>query len=175
MVGYDSIIPPGREGKVTQEIKLSASKGGVVRKYVTVMSNAKNKPQLKLSLQCTIREELGIEPRYISLKPDDNGALKQTLTLTTQKADLQVSGVTFNEHEKKGAQTTNWQKSLPIHFKYELTKSDKPLQDGYLEYKLDVSLATPLEKTTYGEFTITTNHPKKPEATLTGVILEKSK
>ncbi len=143
-----------------------------MKKYVTVISNAKNTPQLRLSLAATIRPELGIEPGYLSLQPDREGKVSQTLTITTMKKDLGIESVTFKEQEKLGEKGENWRASLPLHFKHDL-KPGKLLPDGYTEYKLDISLQVPEGGLLSGDFVFKTNHPKKKEATLTGVILEK--
>jgi hypothetical protein len=175
VVGNDSIIPPGREGKVTQEIKIAHAHSGVLRKYVTVISNAKNKPELKLSLGCTIRSELGVEPGYLSITPDKNGDIKQVLKLTTQKKDLKVLEVRFVEQQKSDGKGAAWQAALPLKFTFKLTKTDTTLADDYIAYQLEISLHLEENKTLYGNFTIVTNHPKKKEISLSGVILEKAK
>ena len=176
MVGYDSIIPPAREGKITQEIKIGSGYHGLIKKYVTVTSNAKNQPELRLSLSFTIQTELEVSPAYLSLKPDKKGMIKQTLTITTQKKDLQVLEFSFKEQGKPDNNGVgNWQVSLPLRFTTELTKVDTVLSDGYLKYQLDVSLSLENNQITYGTFTLKTNHPKKEEITLNGVILEQEK
>ena len=50
MVGFDSIIQPGRVGTITPKIELKNLHGGAFMKSVTVTSNAKNTPSLRLSL-----------------------------------------------------------------------------------------------------------------------------
>lgn len=142
---------------------------------MTVISNAKNKPEMKLSLGCTIRAEIGVEPGYLSLTPDKNGDIKQELTLTTEKKDLKVLDVRFVSQKKSdGKETAAWQAELPIRFTFELTKTDTVLADNYLAYQLDISLHLEESKAMYGSFTIVTNHPKKKELSLNGVILEKA-
>jgi hypothetical protein len=175
VVGHDSIIPPGREGKVTQEVNLASGHSGVLQKYITVFSNAKNTPELRLSLKCTILAELDVDPKYLSLKPDKKGMIQQTLSLTTQKKDLAVLDVTFLENSKPAENANNWQAALPIRFAYKLAKNPAPLADGYLKYQLDISLTAQDSTALYGNFTIKTNHPKKSELTLSGTILERDK
>ncbi|MBN1577002.1 MAG: hypothetical protein JW913_10645 [Chitinispirillaceae bacterium] len=173
MVGHDSIIPPGREGKVTQEITIGHGYHGTLRKYITVISNAKNSQELRLSLGCTIHAELEIEPAYISLKPDKNGMTKQTLTVITAKKDLQILEVSFTEQEKPGNKDrTNWQVALPILFTSVVTKIDSVAIDGYLKYRLDISQTFNYTTPVYGNFTVKTNHPKKREVAINGVIHE---
>ena len=176
MVEHDSIIPPGREGKVTQKIALGSGHHGLVKKYVTVISNAKNHPELRLSLACTIRSELEIEPPYLSLRPDKNGLIRQSLTITTPKKDLKVLEFSFKENAKSNdLKGTNWQTALPLQFKTELTGTDSTDAEGYLKYRLDISLSLKDNAAAYGQFILKTNNPKKNEVVLTGVILEQEK
>lgn len=139
-----------------------------------MLSNAENVPRLKLSLKCTIRSLLGFEPGYLSLKPDKNGYVHRTLTVTTRKKDLVIKDVVFQEHKGRSNRGTNWQDKLPLHLNSKLTRSDTTFEDGYVQYKLDLTLQVPDDHTTtYGEFTVKSNHPKRNEVTLKGVILKK--
>ena len=173
MVGYDTIIPPGREGKITQEIKLGHGKTGKLRKYVTVTSNARNTPTLRLSLGCMIRDDLGITPGYISLTPDSTGKVTGELTLTTEKPDLKVSEVRFVENRHNTGNKNNWQAELPLLFTSKLTRTETIHPDGFIDYSLAISLNMTENKTLYGKFTIVTNHPKKQELTVQGTLLER--
>ncbi|MBN1307265.1 MAG: hypothetical protein JXA18_05075 [Chitinispirillaceae bacterium] len=144
-----------------------------MRKYVTVVSNAKNNPNLRLSLGCTIHAELEIEPKYLSLRPDKYGMVKETLTVLTSKKDLQVLEVSFMEQERFGNQEkTGWQTTLPILFTHALTKPDSSDAEGYLRYRLAISQALNYTTPVYGSFTVRTNHAKKQEVVVNGVILE---
>lgn len=155
---------------------MAAGHGGVIQKYVTVFSNAKNIPELKLSLKCNILAELEVEPQYLSLKPDKNKMVKQTLTLTTQKKDLEVLDVTFLENSNKPAEnSSNWQAALPLRFAFKLAKDSVLQANNYLKFKLEVSFTAQNSAPVYGTFTIKTNHPKKKELTFSGAILEPEK
>ena len=116
-----------------------------------------------------------VDPSYISVTPDKNGDIKQELTLSTQKADLIVTDVRFVENSKGGNPGTNWKEDLPMVFTSKLTKTDKKTDDGYVTYKLDISLNLAENEPIYGQFTIVTNHPKKRELTIPGTILARAK
>jgi hypothetical protein len=95
--------------------------------------------------------------------------------VTTQKKDLLIKDVEFYERNKPDP-GASWQEKLPLHLTHKLVKSDTTLEDGFLQYKLDLMLQLPDNyQTTYGEFTITSNHPKKTEVTLKGVLLKNKK
>jgi len=131
---------------------------------------------MKLSLAFTIRAELAVEPSYLSLRPNKKGTVQMTLTVTTQKKDLVIKSVAFKEHKKPGAPMDAWQTELSMPFNFKLEKTDTKLDDGYIEYKLNISTTVPEDHaTTYGNFTIETNHPKKKDVELRGVILELEK
>jgi hypothetical protein len=140
------------------------------------MSNAKNDPNLKLSLGFTIRSELGVEPSYLSIRPGAKGTVHQSLTLTTQKKNLEIKEVSFKESTRPGKGMNAWQADLSIPFNFKLEPTDKKLDDDYIEYKLDISTTVPEDhKTSYGNFIILTNHPKKKEIEVRGVIMEPQK
>jgi len=171
-VGYDSIIAPGKEGSVEAEVKLAGFRPGVLRKYITVYSNAKAKPEISLSLACNLRSELNIEPMYLSLTADQSGIVTQTFSIVSNKADLAISSVKFKEDPKPTNTASAWQNDLPITFTHTLTKTDKVHPDGFVEYSLVITLQLPVGKAAsmYGKVTVATNHPKKPEVDLTGSI-----
>ncbi|MCX7726984.1 MAG: DUF1573 domain-containing protein [Chitinispirillaceae bacterium] len=175
VLAYDSVILPNREGKVTLEIKLKGLPHGLLRKYITVISNAKNKPQLRLSLSCTLITELEITPKTISLRCDKYGFTNQTLNITSTKSDLKILEVSFKEEFEPENNNTpiNWQKILPLPFEFSLIKTDSITKEGYFKYKLTISQKVDYEKPVSGFFVIKTNHTQKKEILIYGVILEK--
>jgi len=167
-VGHDSIIEPGKTGKVTAEVNLTHFRAGPLKKYVTVFSNAKTKPELALSLACVIRSDLNVIPSSVRLVADKNGNLKQRLTLIANKSDLVVEDVSFIE-DGSGGSGPAWQEDLPIGFSHTLTKTDRVQPDGFFEYTLDISLTLPKDGklNMYGRLKIKTNHPTKSVVDLT--------
>ena len=128
---------------------------------------------MKLSLQFTIRAELAVEPSYLSIRPDKKGNSGISLKLTTQKKDLVIESVSFKEHKKTGKAMDAWQTALPMPLNFKLEQTDTKLEDGYIEYSMEISTSVPEDhKTTYGNFILKTNHPKKKEVELRGVIME---
>ena len=100
MVGHDSTILPGREGKVTQEINVGNLHSGSFRKFITVISNAKNTPEMRLSLGGTMRTNLE-SPNFLRLTPDSKGECKTEITLSTEKKDLKITEVAFKTHGRQ--------------------------------------------------------------------------
>lgn len=169
-VGHDTIIQPGKEGSVTAEINLAHFKAGSLRKYITIFSNAKKTPELSVSLGCTIRADLSIEPSYIRMTRDKSGTAKITLKITSNKKDLNITEALFKEDEKSGDTPGAWQKNLPIILGYTLTPSNVKLPDDFTEYKIDITAKVQDEFAVYGKFIFKTNYPGKEELSYSGVI-----
>jgi hypothetical protein len=171
VVGFDTTILPGREGSVTEEVAMSKVHEGAFTKCANVTSNAKNKSDLKLCLKGFVKVAVAVSPQYIQMKKGATGKPECNLTLTTEKADLQVKDVTFSSNTQSGAAAQSaWQSKLPIYLVFKLTKPEKPKDDGSWEYKLVVTLAADLPQNQYGEFVVTTNHPEAQELKENGLI-----
>lgn len=170
MVGYDSIIPPGREGKITQEIKIGSGHNGEVKKYITVVSNAKNTPEFRLSLAGTIRAQISIDPTYISLEPDSAGHTSIMLKLSTDMKDFKVTEVTFVENSRSDPNEPSWQAKLPTYLKFSLGKPEVVKTDGIFVYPLNASLDYKGSASKYGSFILKTNNPKKNEVSIPGIL-----
>ncbi|MBD3346551.1 MAG: hypothetical protein GF401_15965 [Chitinivibrionales bacterium] len=165
MVGYDSIIPPGQVGKLTQEISAKNFHGGNFKKSVTVISNAKNSPTLRLSVRGHIKPVLGLSTHYFTM--NNNSEKPFEVTLTTEKKNLKVSEIAFKSRNRSKAA---WQSDLPLYVSHKLIKPDKVKKDGYYDYTLQMSPKLDSEKTVHGEFIIKTNHPEKKEIKIRGRI-----
>lgn len=172
-IGYDSVIPPGREGKVTFEINLKGMHKGPVKKYVTVLSNAKNKPQLRLYLGCTYITELEIEPKVVSFRCDKYGFTTQTFNISSTKGDLKVLEVSFRQNPENEEEALSWQVIHPILFNFSLTKIDSSKIEGIFKYKLEVNQKIDHKNPLSGFLSIKTNYPQKEEIKIYAVILEK--
>jgi hypothetical protein len=168
VVGFDSIIPPGRVGKVTQEINLSAVHGGEFRKYITVISNAKNNEQLKLSLGGRIRSHLACTPDYVVMRKDSSGRNEGVLTIIADRKDLKISEISFaSQGEKTGLA---WQTALPLFVDYTIAKPDTSDKDGFYTYTVRMSINFAGDQNKVGDFLIKTNHPQKPEVKFSGML-----
>jgi hypothetical protein len=172
VVGFDSIIPPGREGKITQKIDLKNVHGGEFNKAVTVTSNAKNQPSLRLVLKGVIKPIIGMtmpdgqQATYLSLTTKAGGATNELL-LTTEKKDLQVKKVSFKVMGGGGGQP-EWQADMPTFINFTMQKPDSIKADGSMTYKLVFAPKADLKDSRDGEYTIETNHPDRAELKIRG-------
>jgi hypothetical protein len=177
VVGFDSIILPGREGKVTQEVDLSNFHGGNFKKTITVISDASNEPSLKLSLSGNVMAYIRVNAQYIRMQCEAGKENTAEIVLGSQKKDLKISDVTFeagagdNRHgQPAGGAMDQWQVSLPQPLTFKVKPSEKPDGDGYYDYTITVSRKDAPEKTSGGEFSFRTNHPSKKEIKIRGII-----
>lgn len=169
-VGYDTVIPPGKTGKLTQSVNIEGMTAMDFRKSITVFSNAKNNPEFRLSLGGIIKNYIDLSKQEIKLSTKDNKAWIDTITLTTSKADLAVTEISFKSYESSMSGTPAWQTDLRLFPEFTLTKiagADKNTNS----YNLSVSLMIKNTESQYGEFTIKTNHPKMPEIRVSGAIV----
>ena len=171
MVGYDSIIPPGRVGTVTESVNLSNYHGGSYTKSASIMSNAKNSPSMQISIRWVIKAYISASPSMIELIKDKNGDFKAEVTLTSEKAKLKVTEVEFRANEEKPANASGpaWQNELPVQISCFLEK-DTLKKDGYRDYiyKLSAKVVGVEKKT--GDFVFKTNHENAPELKVSGMV-----
>ena len=81
---YDETIQPGETGHITAEVSTNDFRGPVA-KYVTVFSNDRNNPSVRLTIRADVRPTLDILPgygRYIHVNGTAPKAQSQTLWAT---------------------------------------------------------------------------------------------
>jgi hypothetical protein len=174
VVGYDSIIPPGREGKVTQTVNLENYHGGAFRKSAMVESDASNTPSVALVIKGLIKAVIEITPTSIKFNNGDPIDKNPPLSVKTTKPDLKIEEVTFKPAESGNPATGGaavWQSDMPLYATFDFKRvSPKPDSLGDWEYQLRLAMTTKDTKMQWGEFTVTTNHPDKPQVNVHGEI-----
>ena len=165
VVDYDTLIPPKGSGTLLQKLDLHGLTG-VVRRGVTVLSNASNEPALRLTMVVTVEPVVGVDTRYIQL-----GEQSVTLELTSRKSDLQVREVLF-EHAAGGGSGGGgvWQQNLPEPLRFGFAPRAQKRDDGLSVYTLVLHRDKGREANAQGVFVITTNHPRKEEIRMRGFI-----
>jgi hypothetical protein len=142
---------------------------GSVKKGVSVKSNAKNKPDLHLSLAAKILAIIDVSPSYVRLK---SGGEKIKFKVKSQKKNLKVMNVEFKPQGRGGG--PQWQKDLPLPVKYSFALKDSTNKNGYYEYALSVWYGSPLDQTKHGIMYIYTNHAEKDKIEMRGSIAAKN-
>jgi hypothetical protein len=167
-VGYDSIIAPGKTGKVIQSIDLKNIHTGPFKKNMTIFSNAKNTPEFVVALGGTLKSYVTLSKENLQLVSADQKLFTDSLTLSTEKADLAVTSVSFKLYTSNES-TPTWQSDLELFPQYKLTKIESSDKKQSV-YKLVVTYSTKEKEPKFGDFTIKTNHPKVPEIKVPGSI-----
>ena len=142
---------------------------GPFRKYVTVISNAKNSPSMRLSLGGTIKSDINYTPGYIRMMAKPGDQWSEEIVLSTNKKDFKVTEIAFKPADSR-PNGPEWQASMPIFIDHKVTKSDSINADGYIDYRVTLSISFKETETKHGEFVIKTNHPKKGELKIPGMI-----
>lgn len=171
MVGYDSIIPPGRAGSITESVNLGNYHSGTYTKTATITSNAKNSPTMQVSMRWLIKAYVKISPTYVDIVKNKGGAFETEVTLSSEKADLKVMGVSFNSGDApQGAdKLASWKEELPVHVSFTLLK-DTIVQPKMHDFKYKLAASYGDAKVKSGEFVFKTNHPDAPEVKVNGQI-----
>jgi hypothetical protein len=167
VVGYDSIIPPGREGTIRPKIDLKGIHGAEFSKGITVVSNATNEPKLQLTLRGRVKALIALSTTNVDLK--NRAPESVDITLTTEKPDLQVNKV-YMKVPGNASGGPSWQSDLPLYLDYELVKSKQKDPEGNTVYTLKLWSKLELTEPRNGEITIETNYAEKPELTLRGNV-----
>ncbi len=178
--GYDSIIAPGKKGRINVEVNTEHFGEGSFEKRVTVASNAaKDAAVLILTI-------LGVKQSVIAASPENvhfnAGAKRDTgvvILLKTERKNLEVTGVTFSFDQNDPLMS--WRSSIPMP--YTLTRMPDAIKEqshsgkeaeqvnpALVTYKLTVPYSPAQKGDLYGQLVIKTNLPDKPELKLSGML-----
>jgi hypothetical protein len=167
VVGYDSIIHPGREGKITPEVNIKGMTGNF-HKTIRVLSNAQNKPAVALRMKGTVINFIQVENNYIRMqRGESNSKLVKNTWLKATVDNLKIKKVSFKPYSRKGPQ---WHNNLPFFIDFELNKRDTAKEGVYYTYDLTLSMPNTDEDPMAGYFVFETNHNKKREYKVRGMI-----
>jgi len=166
-VKYDSLILPGKSGKLTATVNLQGFPGGVISKSVAVLSNAENNPFVNLTIIVQKKAYIDISAPYISINA--NKPVIDPLYFTSKMATLKVLSVAFTEETIDKA-SKEWQPGRGLPLQYEWMSTDSTRSDSSRVYKLQLVMPK-IDKSCSGSFILTTNHPKKPQIIMPGTLL----
>jgi hypothetical protein len=166
VVKYDSLVQPGKTAKIESQVNIKGHSSGPISKFITVTSNAKNEPSVRLTIEATVVSVIECSETYLSLTTADAKSPK-TISLASKMANLKVTTVSFKSEANPG--TPDWQAEVPLSIKYEWRPTDSIRPDGYRIFKLAV-FSPGYDNSVNGRFIIKTNHPDKSELSLQGSI-----
>ncbi len=166
-VEYDTVIPPGKTGKLIPTIRVRGFSAGPMKKYVTVYTNDEKNSEVRLTVHADLIMSLSASQRYLHVGPDNNKENPVKIVLNTDKPDLRIKDIMFNETSKDKRQ--KWQPDVPlfIDFYYE-NEEPEPKGDGRYEYILNIFYEDTIEYRKYGNFIINSDHPQKPKLVIRG-------
>jgi hypothetical protein len=160
----DSVVQPGKAGHITMRLDLSEVRGGTFYKYLKVSTNCRNYPRARFAFYGVLKPIIHVDSGAIVLPTIGKKDTVQTVTLFTEKPDLQVTEVSFVIDNPP----FEWQSNLPIRFQFR--KTGKKNSEGLWSYTLQVFYSPVQKESWYGNFIVTTNHPDKPELKITGFV-----
>jgi hypothetical protein len=163
IVKFDTLVLPGKSSVIHATVNLAGFHAGPLSKYLTVISNAVNNGSLQLTITAAIKPIIEIAEMYITIQQQK----PRTIAFACVKKDLHVTAVGLTSGASSPTATL-WQSNLPLPIPFTWTAgTTRP--DGYRVFGLTLTAPAVSERMA-GQFVITTDHPDKPEITLSGAI-----
>jgi hypothetical protein len=163
-VKFDTLIPAGGVGKVTETIVLKDLAGGQTTKTITIQSNAENRQALTLSLNLWYVRHLDVVGDMVIMEGTLNDTARTTITLTSPMKELSINRIRFIPDPPSAAG-----KNAPIsNINFSVHTSNQANSQGAWEYQ--IALSGFLRTSCLGHFVFSTNHPRKPELRVNGVV-----
>lgn len=163
-VKYDSVIMPGKTSIIQPVINIRG-RVGKQTKYIYVQSNATNNNNLKIGLEVFIERYINPSSDYIKL----NSGQKHPITFASKNDNLKIENVYFIGLTQYRRDKKEYGKTYNIDFgQTEREGIDKFNQ--YYYYTIELLFNEKISDRISGEFVFETNHPKKHELRLKGVL-----
>jgi hypothetical protein len=167
-VRYDTAVQPGGIARIESFMNTRGFHSGPVAKWITVSSNAKNEPAVRLTIKAVYQARIDVLKKYLCFNESRNN--KDTLCLATKKTDFKLLGAEFHS-SGSASDNVDWQAKAPVAIGVTAISKDSTRGDGSMIYCFE--LVSPLVKRSQeGDVTITTNHPGKAGITLHATLLK---
>lgn len=160
----DSVVPPGKTGQISMELDFSTLREGPFYAYLRVRTNDPGISTFKLAFSGVYEYIISCDPVHVVLPTETNQDTVQTVTLYTEKPDLQVSRVTFMQDHP----AFEWMSTTSMRFQF--MKTGKKDREGQWAYSLKIYHCRAVETSQYGNFVAVTNHPDKRELKISGAL-----
>lgn len=177
--GFDSVIPPGKIGRIKVEVNTEHFPEGEFQKRISITSNALNNSPFNLTIRGIKRNIISTDPDAVNFHAGIGRDTGVTILLKTDRKDFSVIGVTFSPNQNNDA--LGWRSSIPMAFS--LTKIPDTVEAGaavsktgtpavlpVFVYKLKIPGSPNSKEEVYGQLVITTNLPEKPELKISGMV-----
>lgn len=140
-----------------------------------------NNKTVRLIMRGKILSIINVNPRFVRLKPNNEGKVKTELTFSTAKPDLRITEVKFEESKSNSRKKLEAQKTAKPQGNFiptwqmlpEITmeRNETADSDGYYSYAVNLSMNISPDKTISGNFTFFTNHREKESINIRGIII----
>jgi Protein of unknown function (DUF1573) len=165
VVKFDTMVAPGKSSVIQSTVNIANFHSGAISKYITVQSNASNKPSMQLTITAVIKPIIEVSEQYLDLRAQQ----PRTIVLASGKKDLNVSEVFMKAQPASASAAPSWQTATPVQVAFKLSSADSVRQDGLHVFKLEFTAPAVTEQLS-GQFVIKTNHPDKQEILVNGAI-----
>ena len=160
----DSVIQPGKAGHITMQLDLSEVRDGEFYKYLNISTSDRNYPRARFAFSGVLKSIIRADSEVIVLPTIGKKDTVQTMTLFTEKPDLQVKEISFVMNNPP----REWLSNLPIRFQFR--KTGEKNSEGLWSYTLQVFYYPEQKESWYGKYIVITNHPDKPELKIAGLL-----
>ncbi len=167
VVEFDSIVPPGGEGALLQEVDLYGFRSGPFVRTIEIRSNARGTPRLKLGIRGILRTFVETDRQFLRIRDGVPPGSNTPLQVRSRKADLRVEEVVF---QPLGGGATPWRPDIPVWLLHQVERGEETDENGYIVHTLKLGVALSIAEPMRGVFLIRTNHPRKPQTGVRGVI-----
>lgn len=163
-VKADTALAPGQTGHLSVTVDIRDQMAGPFEKVIIVNFNALNFRKAKFKIMGIFKPIIEVDPASIVLPTMEKKDTLATVTLSTDKNDLQVTDVFFQADNPSAA----WATRTPVKFIFK--NPSKKNKDGKFRYSLTVFYFPIGKESIYGNFLVRTNQPQKAEFKITGVL-----
>ncbi len=178
-VGFDSVISPGKIGRIKVEVNTEHFSEGEFQKKISITSNAPNNSPFILTIRGIKRNIISTDPDAVNFHAGIGRDTGVTILLKTDRKDFSVIGVSFSPNQSNDV--LGWRSSIPMTFSFVRipdtveagavgSKTGTPAMPPVFVYKLKIPSSPNSREEMYGQLVITTNLPEKPELKISGMI-----
>jgi hypothetical protein len=157
VVKFDTIVPAGKSSVILSTVNIANFHSGPLSKYITVLSNASNKPSLQLTITATINPIIEISEQYVTLMAGKSHALY----VSCAKKDLHITSVELTLPPSSSA-ISSWQSNAPMPIPFKWTALDSVRKDGFRVYELELTAPAVTDRVS-GQLMMRTDHQDKRE------------
>jgi len=164
VAAYDSVIAPGKTSVFKPVVDVKGMRAGLMRRGITVASDAANTPSLRLMVEANIEPFIEVSVNHLVF----TGTAASSVTLASAKKDLNITSVIFTP--QSSGNVSNWASNVPLNLGYQFNTSDSTHANGLKVYKLIITPPSTNGEAMAGTFVISTNHPNRREITINGRV-----